>query len=290
MASQSGIRASSSDRDDRPRKPILKNAAVYIGWATKMESILDGEDCWDIVMGTEIEPNELGWVVNPGEEDEAPGVQVAPGVQAAAEVVRTAEIKDWKKRYKKAASLITQSVDDALVRILRVHNKNPILMWARLSADFNKVSPAQLALARRDFQCYHIEEDETSLVSRQNFDDLVQAVITQGGTVAEDDQLLTLLGSLPEKFESIRDTFYAQSPEPGIEYIWTRMYDKETAQKRRDQSSVMRGEVLFQSRGGSRGSSNRGRGRMGSNRGGSSGGRSNVMLGMRSEQSLRESK
>ena len=27
-----------------------------------METILDADDCWDIVIGTEIEPNELGWV------------------------------------------------------------------------------------------------------------------------------------------------------------------------------------------------------------------------------------
>ena len=94
------------------------------------------------------------------------------------------------------------------------------------SADFNKVSPAQLSIARRDFQNYHIEGDESYLVRRQNFDDPVQQVTTQGGTVAEADQLLTLLGSLPEKLESFRDTFYAQTPEPDIEYIWTRMTNK----------------------------------------------------------------
>ena len=167
MASTSDIRASSSNRADYSRKPILKNAAGYVAWATKMELILDGEDCWDIVAGTELESGELEWVVDPGEEEQA------PGVQAAAEAAHALDIKDWKKRYKKAAQLITTSVDDSLVRILRVHNKNPILMWARLSAAFNKVSPAQLSLARRDFQNYHIEEDESYLVSRQNFEDLV---------------------------------------------------------------------------------------------------------------------
>ena len=84
-------------------------------------------------------------------------------------------------------------------------------MWARLLADFNKVSPAQLSLARRDFQNFHIEEDESYLVSRQNFEDLVQNVTTQGGLVSDEDQLLTLLGSLPERLESIRDTFYSQA-------------------------------------------------------------------------------
>ena len=70
----------------------------------KMEAILDGEDCWDIVTGTESEPGELGWVVDPGEEAQAPGVQIA------AEAARAREIRDWKRRFKKAASLIAQSV------------------------------------------------------------------------------------------------------------------------------------------------------------------------------------
>ena len=87
-----------------------------------MEAILDGEDCRDIVMETELEPGELGWVVDPGEEAQASGVQIAT------EAARAQEIRDWKRRFKKAASLITQSLDDSLVRILRVHNKNPLLM------------------------------------------------------------------------------------------------------------------------------------------------------------------
>ena len=52
------------------------------------------------------------------------------------------------------------------------------------------------------------------------------------------------------------------------------MFDKEMAQRRRDQFAVMRGEVFFQGRGG-RGSANTGRGRIGANRGGASGGRAN---------------
>ena len=67
--SSSGIRAT-SDRDTR--KPILKDAASYISWQTKMETILDAEDCWEIVTGNELEPVELGWVINEDEEDHAP--------------------------------------------------------------------------------------------------------------------------------------------------------------------------------------------------------------------------
>ena len=94
--SSSGIRAA-SDRDTR--KPILKDAASYISWQTKMETILDAEDCWEIVTGDELEPVELGWVISDGEDDHTP--------DEVAEAVRALDIKDWKRRYKKAASLLT---------------------------------------------------------------------------------------------------------------------------------------------------------------------------------------
>ena len=115
---------------------------------------------------------------------------------AVKEATRALEIKDWKRRFKKAASMITQSVDDGLVHILRVHNKNPILMWAALAAEFNTITPAQLSLARRDFLNYSILEDEDYLVSEQNFNDLLRLVASQGGDVSNEDQTQSLLGSL----------------------------------------------------------------------------------------------
>ena len=52
MASHSGIRARDSDQGEFSRKPILKNAEGYGAWRVKMETILDADDCWEIVQGT----------------------------------------------------------------------------------------------------------------------------------------------------------------------------------------------------------------------------------------------
>lgn len=146
-------------------------------------------------------------------------------------------------------------------------------MWAQLAVNFNIVTPAQLSPARRDFLIYSIEEDELYLVSKPNFNDLLRLVTTQGGTVSNLDQLQTLLGSLPKKFDTIRETCFAQTPTPDIEYNKTRMFDRETTQKRREKSGVLRGEVYFQStgRGGSVGGKSTGAARGGGGSG--SGGR-----------------
>ena len=147
-----------------------------------METILDADDCWDVVMGTKLEPNELAVVVDEGQEGAPKAV-----ADVAKEAIRTLEIKDWKRRFKKAASVITQSVDDGLVHILKVHNKNPIFMWAALATDFNTITPAQLSLAISDFLNYTIPEDEDYLVTKQNFEDLLRLVTSQNGVVSDED-------------------------------------------------------------------------------------------------------
>ena len=182
MASHSGIRARDSDHGEYSRKPILKNVEGYGAWSAKMETILDADDCWEIVQGTEAEPVDLAPVVEEGEEADEAVVNPPP---TAAEVLliaaRRKEIKDYKRRYKKAASLITQSIDDGIVLTLSVHNKDPKLMWDALSTDYNNVTPAQLSLARQDFLNFRVTEDESYLELKQRFNELLRKVLEQKG-------------------------------------------------------------------------------------------------------------
>ena len=65
MASRSGIRASTSGTLEFMKKIILKDAASYGPWRTKLTSILDAKDCMGIVNGTELEPAKIVEVLNP---------------------------------------------------------------------------------------------------------------------------------------------------------------------------------------------------------------------------------
>ena len=47
------------------------------------------------------------------------------------------------------------------------------------------------------------------------------------------DRLDTLLGALPEKYDILRETFFAQTPAPTIDFVWDRMFGIETTEKRR---------------------------------------------------------
>ena len=97
MTSTSGIRASGSGSSEYVKRIVLKDKTSYDLWRTKITAILDAEDSLEIVNGTEIEPREIAEV----QDDQNVSTNIA-------EVEKIhVEIKDWRKRSKKAASLIT---------------------------------------------------------------------------------------------------------------------------------------------------------------------------------------
>ena len=164
-----------------------------------------------------MEPVDLALAAAEVEEDgevvENPQPTAAEALPIAA---RRKEIKDYKRRYKKAASLITQSIDDGIVQTLSVHNKDPKLMWDALSTDYNNVTPAQLSLARQNFLNFRVMEDETYLELKQRFNELLRKVVEQNGVVTIEDQLQTLLASLPAKFDILRESYFSVTPAPNI--------------------------------------------------------------------------
>ena len=196
MASTCGIRASGSGSGEYAKKILLKDVASYGPWKAKLTSILDAEDCWDIVNGTEFEPVRLATV------NDVDGVQEnKPQVDA-----RLAEIKDFRKRSKKAASLITQTIDDTIVMSLDVHGRDPVLMWNQLDEDYNNVTPAQKSAARKEFLMFQISEEESYLEIKLRYNELIRKIIVQRGVINEEDRLETLLTSLPEKYDHLKES------------------------------------------------------------------------------------
>ena len=89
------------------------------------------------------------------------------------------EIKDFKKRSKKATSLITQSIDDSIVMSLDVHVRNRVHMWAQFIDDYNTITEAQRSAARKGFLNFFIIEGE-------NFLDIKQKLLPMGSAISAD--------------------------------------------------------------------------------------------------------
>lgn len=241
-----GIRA--RDESEFSRNPTLKNAENYGAWCVKLESILDSEECWEIVIGIELEPIDLepaAVVMIPNAE----GGEVENNPSAADVLLITArkkDIKEYKRRYKRAVSLITRSVDDSLVQALSVYEKDPHRIWMALEADFNTVTSAKLSLARQNFMSFRILDDESFLDIKHRFEELVRKVVQQKGILTVDDKLQVLVCGLPERYDILRESFFGMRPAPDIDYMWSRLDDIGSTQKQREsEEEVMRGEANY---------------------------------------------
>ena len=147
-------------------KIILKDREGYGPWKTKVTALLDAEGCWEIVNGTETEPGQVAPIVA---ADDALAL-----VNQVAVDSRRGEIKEFCRRFKKAASLITQRVDESIVMSLDVYIRNLVAMWKQLAYDFNTVTLAQLKGARREFENLAFTGSETFLEMKQTFNELVR--------------------------------------------------------------------------------------------------------------------
>ena len=96
-------------------------------------------------------------------------------------------MKDYNKRTKKAASLMTQIFNDNIVMSLDVHNKDPRDMWDQLARDYDIVTPAQRMAAREASVDLTITEESTHLKIKQEFSELLRKVAAQGEAISVDE-------------------------------------------------------------------------------------------------------
>ena len=95
--------------------------------------------------------------------------------------------------------------------------------------------------------------------------------------IGASDRLQTLLGALPEKYDILCESYFAQTPAPPIDYIWDRMYDIESTKKRwalQSGASAMAIEIYYQPTRGRGSFRGRGRGNLSGRSGGGSEGKS----------------
>lgn len=99
IINSNGFKATTSRSADYIKEIVLKDVPGYGPWKAKLPSILNGGDCSEIVHETRVEP-----------ERTAPLNDENNALQNKAKVhINLAEMKCFRKRSKKVASLITQN-------------------------------------------------------------------------------------------------------------------------------------------------------------------------------------
>lgn len=144
-------------------------------------------------------------------------------------------------------------MDDGIVMSLDTCNWDPVVMWKKLATDYNKVTDSQRASARKAFLNFKIQKEENYLQIQNRYNDLIRQVLVQGGTLTDENRRDTLLGALPRKYDTLKEAYFAQGAIgalPIVDYIWDRMFDIETTEKRRAEErgyTALIGEGYYQS-------------------------------------------
>ena len=121
------------------------------------------------------------------------------------------EIKDFKKRSKKVASLTTHTIDDNIVMRLDVHER---------------ITLAQRSTVRKEFLNLFITKDETLLDIKQKYKELLRTVTVEGGVINARSRLESLQDALPEKYDIVRVSSFLQTPAVRITSVFL-TYDTE---------------------------------------------------------------
>ena len=223
MSLTSGIRAG-SEEGSYTRRISLTGAENYGAWKAKLKTILNAEDCLQIVHGVETCPDEVLAI-----EDGVDGVmnQVAMNTNVA-------DLRDFGKRSRKAASLIMQTVSDKISITIESLSDDPMAMWLKLKNDYEQVSPALKQLAKREFLAFEMADEEKCIDSKNRFENLVGNCVLQNLVISEEDQVLTLMDAIPEKYDPLKDTYYNNTPLPGIAWLWGRLTEKEIIERKRE--------------------------------------------------------
>ena len=91
------------------------------------------------------------------------------------------------------------------------------------------VTLAQCSATKNEFLNITIFRKRVTWISNRG----TSSYHVQGGTIGVTNNLETLLNVLPEKFDVLRESDFAQTSAPKIHYVWFRMYDIETIEKRK---------------------------------------------------------
>ena len=99
-----------------------------------MKTVLNADDRWQIVCGREVCPSELFPVFN---------AAVVPTNKSERDMAaNVAELRDFARRLRKAASLMMQSVDGKFSMTLENFSDDPARMWNKIKSDYELVSPS----------------------------------------------------------------------------------------------------------------------------------------------------
>lgn len=190
-------------------------------WKFKMQLVLEEKELWDIVIGNECKP-------------EAPTSSTKE--QAAGEVSSTPSIVSFQKRERKAMATICLSLADNQLSLVRSATTAKGV-WQCLVSNYEVKSLSNKLFLRKKYFTSTMSVGDTMMVHINKMRSLAEQLAAVGAPVTEDDQVATLLCSLPESFNNLITALESRADSLTLEFVIARLLHEERKKSDSVQSS-----------------------------------------------------
>ncbi|KAK3735648.1 hypothetical protein QZH41_001075 [Actinostola sp. cb2023] len=163
------------------------------------------ENLWSIVSGTEVAPAET-------------------------------EVEKFTKfvvRRNRALATIVLSVNTSLLYLLG-DPEDPVVVWKKLSEQFQKKTWANKLSLRRRLNKLRLQEGDSVKGHIKSITEIFNELAVIGAPMEEEDKVVTLLASLPDKFDMLVTALEANSEVPNMEVVTERLFHEENKLKERE--------------------------------------------------------
>ena len=188
---------------------VLLKGSNYPTWKLQCRMVLMKAGLWSIVNGTE----------------NAPGTDADPDV-----------IAKYTARRDSALAHIVLSVDPTLLYLLG-DPEDPVIVWKKLSDQFQKKSWANKLQLRRRLYSLRLRDGESVQEHIRKLTELFEELAVIGDPMKEEDQVVHLLASLPDSFNVLVTALESNADVPKMEVVTERLLHEERKQQDKRSSS-----------------------------------------------------
>ena len=184
-AGNSGIRAEGT----RPVAYLKKEN--YRAWSTKMKAQLKVLDCWQLMIGVELQPSGRG----------------QPGCSGAETAVALGQKRSWDKRKERAAATLIISISDEELHTVQPVDEDPVQIWTRLQEKFERKSEAEAETAHMRFLDFAHVEGESANDTIERFETIVKKCEDQDVVLHEHMIRRMLIGRPAAKYRFLKHNY-----------------------------------------------------------------------------------
>ena len=190
------------------------NGSNYSTWKLQCQMALMREGLWSIVNESETPP-DVG-------ADEA-------------------VISKYQARQDKALATIVLSVDPSLLYLLG-QPTDPVKVWTKLSSQFQKKNWCNKLILRRKLHMLRLQDGKSVQEHIKEMTEIFNELAVIEAPLDEEDQVVHLLASLPESYDTLVTALEANERVPSMEIVIDRLlYEERKASERGESSSNAKG-------------------------------------------------